>query len=100
MHRANKPGVTAVTSTEVGSHIELKRNGGASALQTSSWLDRSPVATRSVLTVTSTTLLPSLACLATNSLTVAASCSRVGGGSCVAKYSSAENVVASVCIGG
>jgi hypothetical protein len=42
--------------------------------------------------VTSTTFLPSLDCLETNSRTAWTSCSNVGGGGWVAKYSSAEKV--------
>jgi len=49
-------------------------------------------------TVTKTTFLPASSCRCTNARTFSISCWSVGGGGWVAKYSSAENVVGSVCI--
>jgi hypothetical protein len=48
-----------------------------------------------MLTVTSTTLFPKSRCRYTKDLTLAMSCSKVGGGGCVLKYDSAENKVRS-----
>ena len=80
------------------SHIEFQGHRGSTTLRTTSALDLCRTVGFINGTVTKTTLRPSLACLVTNSLTPAMSCSREGGGGCVAKYSSAEKRVGGVCM--
>lgn len=84
----------------VGSHVELQWDCCSTTLNSrpNEIVNAGKNKTKIIRTVTKTTLLPSIACLCMNDLTLSTSRSRVDGGAWVAKYVSAEKVVASVCI--